>query len=254
MSLKLRFTLLLMLAGLLLFSPSIQAQVQSKLVTLADDVLILSGPSFGYRPLMLAPKDKTFPVSNQVTQTPAGDFYKVLVTFKSGRKQIGYISIGEKVRLDESAEKEEIENYKSLALARSAMQAAFYGLRNNRLFWTVGYLKFPAPSFYLKGFVGQFFTQSTSSLLIGGELGTDHFITGTFSLYTSLGAAIMVIPRDDAVFRGSTSFAYCVQGGTGIRYNTSLAAISLGPVQSLVLDSGNSYLAWGVGMTLEVGL
>ncbi|HEX4926340.1 MAG TPA: hypothetical protein VFV50_19755, partial [Bdellovibrionales bacterium] len=171
-----------------------------------------------------------------------------------GQKQIGYISTREKVRLDESAEKEEIENYRSLSLAKSAMQAAFYGLRNNRLFWTIGYLKYPAPAFYLKGFIGQYFTQNTSSMLFGGELGTDHFVSGPWSIYTSLGAAFMVIPRDDAVFRGSSSFSYFVQGGTGIRYNTSLAAVSFGPVQSLVMDSGNSFLVWGMGVTLEVGL
>ncbi|MEQ1875911.1 MAG: hypothetical protein ABL958_04640 [Bdellovibrionia bacterium] len=236
------------------FSVSYAAEIQSKLVVLSDDVLVLSGPSFGYRPITVANKDRSFPVSNQLVQTPEGDFYKVLVTFKSGQKSIGYISSREKVRLDESSEKEEIENYKPLALAKSSMQAAFYGLRNNRLFWTIGYLKYPAPAFYLKGFIGQFFTQSTSSMIFGGELGTDHFVRGPYSLYTSLGAGFMVVPRDDAVFRGSTSFAYFFQGGTGIRYNTSLAAISFGPVQSLVLDSGNSYLAWGMGITLEVGL
>jgi hypothetical protein len=238
----------------LIFEFQAKADIQSKLVVLSDDVLVLSGPSFGYRPILVANKDRSFPVSNQLIQTSEGDFYKVLVTFKNGQKRIGYISSREKVRLDESSEKEDIENYRPLALAKSSMQAAFYGLRNNRLFWTIGYLKYPAPAFYLKSFVGQFFTQNTSSLMVGGELGTDHFVRGSISLYTLLGAAFMVIPRDNVVFTGNSSFATFVQGGTGVRYNTSLAAISVGLIQSLVMDSGNSYLSWGGGMTLEVGL
>jgi hypothetical protein len=247
-------TLWCLVLSIFIFGANSVAAVQSKLVMMADDILVLSGPSFGYRPVRAANKDDSFPVSNQIIQTPEGDFYKVAVTYKNGQKRIGYVSTLEKVRLDESTEREEIEQYRSLTLAKSALQAAFYGLRNNRLFWTVGYLKYPAPSFFVKGFVGQFFTQNTTSLMAGAEIGTDHFVAGPWSLFTSAGSAVMIVPRDNAVFEGSTSFAVFVQGGTGIRYNTSLAAVSVGLVQSLVLDSGNSYLAWGGGMTLEVGL
>jgi hypothetical protein len=239
--------------GLLLFSQQVLATGYG-LTAIGDEIPVYSGPDINYRPIFSLLKGKSLSSDSQMIQTPTGDFYKVLVEFKGGRKQIGFISAKEKVKIDRSDEAEDIQGYKSLALAQSAMQAGFYTLKGTSFYWTLGYLKYPAPSFYIKGFVGQFLSKLASSVILGGELGTDHLITDKMSVYTAFGLGGMFAPKENILFDGSKNSNGFFHGGSGLRFNTELAAVSVGLLETLVLNSNNALLSWGAGITLEVGL
>jgi hypothetical protein len=255
-------TCLFYFAVLILFSltetPMAWASSATRLTTGDALVTVYSGPGFRFRPIVAITKKTELVASSRIYQGKDGEFYKVLVVFKNGRKQIGYVSVLAPVDLsinsNAKAGDDDIDTYKDLALAESAMQVGFHTLKNTKVFWTLGYLKYPAPSFYIKGLVGQLLSETASSLMVGGEVGTDHFLSNTVSIYTSLASGSLIVPREDLVFEGSKNFNMFLQGGTGFRFNAEFAAVSLGALQAVLFNQNNSFISWGLGMTLEVGL
>lgn len=226
----------------------------ANLILQEDNVPAYSGPGFSFRPLLLLKKGTKLSVNPQIVQTKEGDFYRVLLVFKSGRKRIGYISVARKTTLENTSQAEELESYLDLELADTALQINMNYMRSDRLYWTLGYMKYPAPSFYLKAMAGQYFSQTSASPLVGGEIGTDHFITNVISLYTSFGLGIVAAPQDNELYEGSTALNLFSHAGTGIRYNANLAAVVLGIGQNAVFNGNNSELAWAINLGLEVGL
>jgi len=154
----------------LLFLNTADAAAGSRLTTGDAAVTVYSGPGFRYRPILTITKKTELPASSRIYQGKDGDFYKVLITYKTGRRAVGYINVNSEVDLninDRTAE--DIEAYKDLGLAESAMQVGFHTIKNSKVFWTLGYQKYPAPSFYLKALIGQLLSETASSLLAGAE-------------------------------------------------------------------------------------
>jgi hypothetical protein len=230
------------------------AQGNSTVITGERPVTIYSGPGRNFRPIRSISQKIEFAASSRLAQGKDGNYYKVLVKFRDGHKQVGYIATDAPVKLVRSLDTEDIEHYSSLMLSKSSVQAAFYVLKNSRMYWTLGYTDYLVPSFYLKPFAGQLLTETSSSIVSGIEMGTDHFFTEMFSFFTGISTGLVFSPRDNAVFPGSASANALLTGTAGIRMNAELAAVSIGFGQTALFNGNNSYLGWNLGFTLEVGL
>jgi len=244
------------LAFFFLFSSvNLYAATGAKLAVLGD-IVIYSGPSVRYRPLATASKGQSFPVSlRRVIGAGGVEFFKVLLRFRNGGVRIGYISVTDPVEIQTSDVNEDVDSYQSLALAKSAVQFSFGGLKDGNYEVAAGYLVFPAPDFYLKAFAGQFVTPVTGNPLLGVEMGLDHLITGAFSIYGLVNTGAVFPANPGSIFAGSSSVAEFLQGGFGLRYNAhEFAAVSLGMIETGLYSNDNSFISSGYYVTLEVGL
>ncbi len=229
----------------------------ANLLIVGDDILIYSGPSLRYRPLAVATRGSKIPVSlRQVPGSGAGQFYKVLVTFQGGdKKRIGYISTEEAVQVEKSEVDEEVDKYKSLALANKTVQFGLSVLKERTYEWTLGYVFYFAPNLYMKGLGGQILNSTTANFILGVELGLDQLMFGAFSLYTLVGGGTFFPASQNAVFQGSSSTSEFAQGGVGIRYNSGeYASVSLGLIDTAFFNNDNAFLSLGYMATFEVGL
>jgi len=249
------FTLLAMVSIL----PTKVWAVGAKLTVTGDEVVIYSGPNNRYRPLANAAKGESFPVSQRrVLGTKGGsEFYKVLVTIRGGDRRIGYISADDPVQIEGTTEAatDDVDSYQTIALARSAVQFSFGGLKDSNYEVAIAYIKYPAPNFYYKYFVGQLITPITGNFLGGIEIGLDHTLAGHWSIYGLVNTGVALPASANAVFPGSSSLAAQLQSGFGFRYSVGeFAAVSLGIDQATIFSNNNSLLSTGYLATLEVGL
>ena len=246
-----------LLGFLFLFSNSAKAGV--RLTVTGDDVIIFSGPSIRYRPLLNAAKGEYFPVSPRrvLGNKNGGEFYKVLVNIRGGDKRIGYISVDDPVQIEGAtdAASEDVDSYQTMALAKSAAQFSFGGLKDSDYEVAVGYLRYSAPNFYYKYFVGQLITPITGNFIGGVEIGLDHLLAGHWSVYGLVNTGFVLPATSNAIFLGSSSLAEELQSGFGFRYSAGeFAAVSLGVIQAAFFSNNNSLLSTGYWATLEVGL
>jgi hypothetical protein len=217
-------------------------------------VTIYSGPGRNFRPIRSLSQKAEFPASSKIVEGKDGEYYKIIVKFKSGGRQVGYVPTDAPVTFEKNENAEDVDALPTLFLAKSSLQAAFHVLKNSRLYWTLGYLTYPTPNFYLRPFAGQLLTETASSVLAGLGLGTDHFFSDRFSFFSEVGAGMVAAPQADAIFKGSESANILLEAMAGVRFNAELAAVSAGLGQAAVLNGNNSYVAWSLSFTLEVGL
>jgi hypothetical protein len=251
-------SLIAALIGLGFFSFS-RAHAASKMTIQSDNTVVYSGPNIKYRPLEVLGKDTVLPASPKIVSGEGGEFYKVLIRQKSGsrtRRSIGYIPVTAAVLIEHADFDEGIEKYKSLKLARSAFQASVSYLRQQTYVWQAGYLKYPAPGFYIKGFTGQIFDNTSDSFLFGVESGNDSFIQGPYSAYASVGLGLALPSDDSSPFLGAKSAtSFFLSGSAGARYNAAEhASVSLGLGSVSIFNKNNSFVSMAVMMTFEVGL
>ena len=225
-------------------------------IILNDDVIIYSGPNLRYRPLDYGHKGQTFPVSRRQAQSAEGqEFFKVLIRKKGVPDRVGYVPVDAPVEVELSQDETDVETYDSFAQAEKSLQVGFHILKDSVFLWTVGYLQYVTDSLYLKALTGQLLNKETGSLIFGGELGTDQHIVGRFSLYTLFAIGAFFLPKKEAVFEGSRSVDFFVQGGAGLRYSADEnAAIMFGLTQAALYSPENSFLSPGLSIALEVGL
>lgn len=223
---------------------------------LEADTIVYSGPSNHFRPIYSARAGETLLTSKkQVQGADGGEFYKVLIKRSKTPLRVGYISVDTPVKFELSEDEDDVDSYKTLSLAESAFQIGLQGLKDSTYVWTVGYLKYPTESLYLKFLIGQLLNQRLGSLMFGGEVGSDQLIYGQFSLYAAFSAGVFILPQNNLIFEGSRSLNHFAQGGTGIRFSSDEnAALSLGMFQMVLLSPNNSFLSLGGSITLEVGL
>jgi hypothetical protein len=217
-------------------------------------VTIYSGPGLNFRPIRTISKKAEFISSSKLVQGRDGEYYKVLVKFKSGNRQVGYISTEAPAKFEVGESSEDVDAIATLFQSKANLQAAFHVLKNSRMYWTLGYMNYPLPNFYLRPFVGQLLTDIASSILVGTAVGTDHLFTDSFSFFSEIGAGFVAAPRPDAVFQGSESANTMLDAMAGIRFNAALAAVSIGLGETAIFNANNSYLGWSLSFTLEVGL
>ncbi len=242
---------------LIVFS-SIPSQAALKIETLSDGILVYSGPSRRFRPLMRVRKGRKFAASSTIVQGKDGDFYRVLVvSARSKRKRIGYIFVDEPVSIiGESKEtEEELTEIRSFAQAESSLQLSTWFLKDSLYIWGVGYQKYFAPEFYTKAFIGQLFNKVSGSLTTGVEMGMDQSFSGQFSLFTSFAFGVVVVGQEDVLFPDSKELNYLVVGTGGLRFHADqYASVSLGFGQTAIINHNNSYTSPTVGFSVEVGL
>lgn len=244
---------LCLILAALIFSSS--ANASSMLFVEAEEIYVYSGASAKYRPIAKISKGGSVEVDKETIRNAEGTFYKVLLSSKDGRKILGFINAGEKVRIEKGEDSEDFTKYESLSLAQTSIQSSFYALKDNNFLWALGYQKYPAPDLYVKGIFGQFLNRVTGSTVVGAEVGMDLVSFGHYSIYNFLGAGAVFISLKDSVFTGSRAINYYTQGGAGLKYNADeFAAINLSISQMAVLNPNNSFLSMSLGIGLEVGL
>lgn len=225
-------------------------------LTLETDAVLYSGPSLKFRPSLSVKKGDSFLFSRRTVTGPTNEeFYKVLIKNKKSPVRVAYLPVSVEVKIENTDDNDDVDSYKGNALADSAFQVGFHILKDSLFVWTFGYQKYVTESFYLKGLAGQLLNKKSGSLVFGAEAGSDQPAFDRFSLYAAFATGVFLLPEANALFQGSQTLNYFVQGATGIRYNADEnAAISLGVFQMALLTANNSLLSPGFSLTLEVGL
>lgn len=250
-----RHRILLVIAVLTVSFFGLDSQAGSKLKIEADGILIYSGPGFKYRSITEAKKGKYYPVSKKLAQGRGGSFYKVLISGRSKRKRVGYISDKEDVKIVYSDDDEDVDSYRSLALAEKSIQLGFTAYFKSLYFMQAGYQKYPLPNLYLKAYVGQALTQSNSNSMAGVEVGSDQLIYKNISIYTLLTGGVIVAPEKNSIFTGSSFLNFFINGGFGFRYHVDeFAAFGIGLMNVSAYSNNASQLSAGIGLNVEVGL
>jgi hypothetical protein len=236
--------------------PSLLAASTSlnELVVVGDGVTAYAGPGLGFRPLVNLSPDQKVPVSSRIVSGKDGEFYKVLITSKFGAKNIGYIAVSEPVKIDESSIVDDIENFRSLSMARSSLQAGFSNHGGEFSGWKIGYLKHPAPSMSISGFVSQLYGRNSTSLILGAESGIDHLLSRSLSVFVAIGFGVLFAPGNDTLFLGSKSTNLFVQPSGGLKVHTDYASVSFGILENAYVNADSNYLTLGFGFTIELGL
>lgn len=245
--------------GLTLLCANTWASVANKVTVNPNDapnisITIYSGPGRNFRPIRSISKKADFTASSKLVQGKDAEYYKVLVKFKNGNRQIGYISVDSPVKFETAEGAEDVDAMASLFQAKASLQAAFHVLKNSRMYWTLGYMNYPLPNFYLRPFAGQLLTDTASSIILGMAVGTDHLFTDSFSIFSEVGGGLVAGPKQDAIFPGSESANSMLDAMAGVRFNAELAAVSVGLGQTAIFNANNSYVGWSLSFTLEVGL
>lgn len=227
-----------------------------KLVVLADDVTIYSGPSFRFRPLRTVDKGTELAVASTQRDGPDGLFYEVYYQFKkSGRKAVGFISAGAAVDVTKANMAEDVNAYEQVELADSAVWMSFGSLGKDNYLWGLSYVKYLAPGVYFKFLGGQFVNLDSSSSLLGGEVGLDQLVWDKLSIYGGFSWSLVFSSKENVFFTASQAFTPMVLGSFGVRYNLDrYAAVSAGALISTLFNQNNAALSTGFGIALEVGL
>lgn len=232
------------------------AQAKSVIVTLAKGVVVYSGPGIFYRPLAVLPANSELRASSKIVNTKDGRFYRVLVNLSEKKKVVGYIPQNPAVRyFKESLDEEDLEKFGDVALIHHAVQASFSMFRDQHQLWTLGYMNYLKPGFYVKGFAGHYSTAAHNAFTAGGEVGNDALLIGPVSGLVSYAAGVFAPNEAGTIFEASSSVNAMVQAAVGARYNIrGVAAVSAAATQAVFFNANNSFVTFGLNLTLEVGL
>jgi hypothetical protein len=247
---------LVLLLGLSVVPEFSKAAVELRL--LADGVLVYSGPSRKFRPVMRAAKGRKFIASSNLVKGDGIEFYKVvIVNEKTGRKRVGYLDSKEPLQVIGEAKdsEEELLKIKTLSQADSSIQLSTWAMKDSLYFWSAGYQKYFSPELYLKLYLGQLFNKTSGSLAAGAEVGLDQELIDQFSLFTAFSLGVIGVGTEDVLFQNSATLNYSVIGTGGLKYSADeFASVSVGIGQASVFNENNSYVSAIVGFTVEVGL
>lgn len=157
--------------------------------------------------------------------------------------------------MSDKLEDDDLTKYGDVALIDKAFQISFSLLRDQASIWTLGYMKYVKPGFYVKGFAGQFSAPASKATLLGGEVGNDSLLVGNISGLVSYDLGVFSPSDTNTVFEGSSKLNAMMQAGFGLRYNFGgIASISAAVTQAVFFNGNNSLVSSGGTFTLEVGL
>ncbi len=221
-----------------------------------DGVVAYSGPGEYYRPLAIFPARTELPAGSQVIRTKGGAFYKVIVKLSEKKSVIGYVSLQAMATyVDDKLEDEDLSKYGDVSLVSKAFQLSFSMLRDQSSIWTLGYMKYLKPGFYVKAFGGRFTNPSANASVGGGEIGNDSLLFGRVSGLVSYDLGVIMPSQSGTVFEGSSGVNALMQAGFGLRYNFGgIASMSAAATQAVFFNGNNSLVTSGGTVTLEVGL
>ncbi len=241
---------------LAVFSQSPSAAAKTRLMTMGEGVIVYSGPGEFYRPIAVLPAMTELRAGSKPVSSKNGSFYKVLVKIDAAKSVIGYVSLKADVRsvADDMGE-DELEKFGEIALANQAVQLSYSALEDKNYVYSVGYMKYLSPGFYVKGYAGQFSAPSATATIAGGEVGNDALLFGPVSGLVSYAAGIFAPSSEGAVFAASSSLNAMMQAGFGLRLNMrGVASFSAVATQVVLFNANNSWVSSGGMFTLEVGL
>lgn len=249
-------------ASALLIFAAAEASAKASLLTLSDGVIVYSGAGTFYRPIAVLPAKTEMMSSTKVVRSRDGQFYRVLVKLSEKRTAIGFIPTTAEVRYSkDDRDEDELEKYGDVALINRAVQVTFASLRDKHYMWTVGYMDYFGPGFYMKYFAGQYLapsegaTGNMTSTVGGAEIGNDALLFNSVSGYVAYGLGVFAPASKDDIFAGSTRLNAMMQGSVGLRLNfDGFASLSAGGTQTVFFNQNNSYVTHGWMLTLEVGL
>jgi hypothetical protein len=251
---RIGFVCLILLTSVAAWSPN--ARAKARLITMQDGVVAYSGPGEFYRPLAIFPARTELTAGSQVVRTKDGAFYKVIVKLSEKKSVIGYVSLQAMANyMNDKLEDEDLSKYGDVALVDKAMQISFSLLRDQGAIWTLGYMKYVKPGFYVKGFAGQFSNPLAKATVAGGEVGNDSLLLGNISGLVSYDLGVFMPSQAGTVFDASSKLDAMMQAGFGLRYNFGgIASISAAVTQAVFFNGNNSLVTSGGTFTLEVGL
>lgn len=232
------------------------AHAKTKLVTLGEGVIVYSGPGEFYRPVAILPAKTEMRASTKTVSSKNGTFYKVLVKVNEGKQAVGYVSVKADIRaVDDELGEDDLEKFGEIALVNQAFQLSYTALADKNYVYTVGYMKFLSPGFYVKGFAGQFSAPTASATVAGGEIGNDALLFGSVSGNVSYAAGLFMPSSEGAIFQASSGMNAMMQAGFGLRYNMrGVASLGAMMTQFVAFNANNSFVSSGGMVTLEVGL
>lgn len=226
------------------------------LTTGEDDIQVYSGPGERFRVLAILPNKTEIKASNQIVTSSAGRFYRVIVKLGENMRSIGFIPVSAQMRIGgEDQDEDELSKYGAVALISRAVQITFSSYRDKQNFYSLGYMRYLSPGFYVKGVAGQWVTPVASGNMFGGEIGNDALLAGSVSGFVSYGLGAFMPSAAGAIFDGSTSYNVMMNAALGIRYNLEgFASIAIAGTQAAIYNANNSLVATGIQASLEVGL
>jgi len=237
---------------LFLITPALAAVT---LTVLEDEVVAYSGPGEKYRPLAVLSANTELRASSKVFESAQGRFYKVIVPTGEKQRAVGFVSVSASVRLSGAEDNVDLEKFGVVALVDSAVQFSYASLKDRQSLWTVGYMNYLSPGFYVKAFAGQWLAPSAQGTLGGGEIGNDALLFGAVSGFVQYQVGALSTGAKDSFFAGSTPLNVFMGAGAGLRYNLGgVASIAIGINQVAIYNANNSLVSNGLLMSLEAGL
>jgi hypothetical protein len=232
------------------------AQAKTRLVTLGEGVIVYSGPGEFYRPIAVLPSKTELRAGSKPVSSKNGAFYKVVVKINEARTAIGYVSLKADVRaMDDETGEEDLEKFGEIALVDQAVQVSYSALQDKNYIYSLGYMNYLSPGFYVKGYFGQFSAPGATAMVGGGEIGNDALLFGPFSGLVSYAAGVFAPSAEGAIFQASSSMNAMMQAGFGLRLNMrGIASLSAVATQVVLFNANNSWVSSGGMFTLEVGL
>jgi hypothetical protein len=226
------------------------------LTTGEDEIQVYSGPGERFRVLAILPNKTEIKASNQIVTSSAGRFYRVVVKLGENQRAIGFIPISAQMRVGgEDQDEDELSKYGSVALISRAVQITFGTYRDKQSFYSIGYMRYLSPGFYVKGTVGQWINPVTNGNMFGGEIGNDALLVGSVSGFVSYGLGVFMPSSAGSIFEGSTNYNVMMNAAVGLRYNfEGFASIAIAGTQAAIYNANNSLVSTGVQASLEVGL
>ncbi len=226
------------------------------LTTIEEDIQVYSGPSERFRVLAVLPNKTEIKASNSIVTSQAGRFYRVVVKLGENQRAIGFIPVNAQIRVGgEDQDETELSKYGAVSLISKAAQVTFSSYRDKQSAYTVGYMHYLSPGFYVKGALGQWITPVTTGNFAGGEIGNDALLAGPVSGFVSYGMGIFMPSEANGVFAGSTAYNIMMNAAFGVRYNLEgFASFAIAGTQTAIYNSNNSLVATGLQVSLEVGL
>lgn len=226
------------------------------LTTGEDDIQVYSGPGERFRVLAILPNKTEIKASAAIVTSSAGRFYRVVVKLGENIKAIGFIPVSASMRIGgEDQDEDELSKYGAVALISRAVQITFGSYKDKQSFYTLGYMRYLSPGFYVKGTIGQWINPVTNGNMFGGEIGNDALLVGAVSGFVSYGLGVFMPSAAGAIFDGSSNYNVMMNAAVGLRYNLQgFASIAIAGTQAAIYNPNNSLVSTGVQASLEVGL
>ncbi len=230
----------------------------NEMIGVGSDTPVYPRPNSRYRPIFILKTDKSLKVSPKIVKSDPINFFKVLLYRPNGKSIIGYVAETANVRIKtDTVDDDDFVNYSEQALSSRSISSSLGFYRGSNYLATLGYQYYLSPGFYMKFYVGEWFSPTGGGDHFGGELGNDTLISRQISLIFALGLGTLLPAQNDGVFLASQSNGvnYLLRGIVGVKWNGGgRVSFGLEGVQTVLFNSNNSLVTFGGQLSIEVGI